>query len=156
VYEGWVKTSLKNKNTTPMNTSPITVHTQVHAPLARVWEYYTVPEHVMQWNHASDDWHCPTATSDFSVGGRFVYTMAAKDGSESFDFGGTFEEIDPLRRIVYVIDGNRCATVTFTPMGDVVEVSVSFDPEDMNSHELQQTGWQAILDTFARVVEVGE
>lgn len=139
-----------------MNTSSVTVYTQVRAPLARVWEYYTIPEHVMKWNHASDDWHCPAAMSDFSVGGRFVYAMATKDGSESFDFGGTFEEIVPLQRIVYVMDDGRRATVTFAPMGDAVKVSVSFDPEDMNSHELQQSGWQAILDSFARVLEVIE
>lgn len=135
------------------DTSPIVVSALVSTPVERVWEYYTVPEHVMKWNHASDDWHCPAATSDFSVGGRFVYTMAAKDGSESFDFGGTFEEIVPLQRIVYVMDDNRRATVTFAPMEDAVEVSVSFDPEDMNSRELQQGGWQAILDNFKQYTQ---
>lgn len=136
------------------DTSPIVVTTLVSAPVERVWEYYTVPEHVMQWNHASDDWHCPAATSDFSVGGRFVYAMAAKDGSVSFDFGGTFTEILQQERIAYTIDGDgRKVFVSFVQEGESVRVTVEFDPEHENSRELQQSGWQAILDNFKQYTQ---
>ena len=64
----------------------ITVKTTVKAPIEKVWKYWTKPEHITQWNNASDDWHCPTATNDLRVGGKFNFTMASKDGKMSFDF----------------------------------------------------------------------
>ncbi len=136
------------------DTSPIVVSALVSAPMALVWEYYTASEHVTQWNHASDDWHCPTATSDFVVGGQFSYTMAAKDGSVSFDFGGTFTEIIPQGRIAYTIDGDgRKVFVSFVSEGESVRVTVAFDPEHENSREMQQGGWQAILDNFKQYTQ---
>ncbi|NPU94828.1 MAG: hypothetical protein HPY82_23235 [Gammaproteobacteria bacterium] len=35
----------------------ITVETKVRAPASRVWQAYTTPEDIVQWNTASDDWH---------------------------------------------------------------------------------------------------
>lgn len=64
----------------------ITVSTTVNAPIATVWNAWTAPEHITQWCHASDDWHAPHAENDLRVDGKFLTTMAAKDGSVSFDF----------------------------------------------------------------------
>lgn len=75
--------------------SIITVVTTVHAPIEKVWKVWTEPEHVMQWNNASPDWHTPKAESDLREGGSFNYRMEAKDGSFGFDFGGTFDHIVP-------------------------------------------------------------
>lgn len=41
-----------------MKKSPIAVQASIAAPLQKVWDYWTGPEHVTQWNQASDDWHC--------------------------------------------------------------------------------------------------
>ena len=71
----------------------ITVEAIIEAPIEVVWNLWTNPEHVKHWNFASADWHCPTASSDFHVGGEFHYIMAAKDGSVEFDFCGTFTKI---------------------------------------------------------------
>ena len=57
----------------------ITVTATINAPINTVWEMFTAPEHVVNWNFASDDWHAPKATNELKVGGRFIYTMAAKD-----------------------------------------------------------------------------
>ena len=72
---------------------PIKVQNTIEAPIEIVWEYWTNPAHVKNWNFASNDWHCPRASSDFNVGGEFHYIMAAKDGSVEFDFCGTFTNI---------------------------------------------------------------
>ena len=69
--------------------SQITVEVEVSAPIDKVWEYYTKPEHITKWAFASDDWHCPRATNDLTVGGRFVTRMEEVDGDEGFDFSGT-------------------------------------------------------------------
>ena len=79
------------ETTTP---TVITVESTVNAPVSKVWEYWTKPEHIMQWCAASDDWHAPKADNDVRVGGKFSTTMAAKDGSFGFDFGGVYDVVE--------------------------------------------------------------
>ena len=132
----------------------ITVEDVVDAPLARVWAYWTSTEHVTKWNYASEDWHCPKAINNLSVGGRFVYTMAAIDCSMSFDFSGTYTEVVFGERIINQLDDGRMMSVFFEALGpDQTRVVETFDAEDENSLDLQRGGRQAILDNFKRVVE---
>ena len=71
----------------------ITVSNTVNAPVQKVWEYWTKPEHITKWNHASDDWHSPRAENDVRKGGKFSCRMEAKDGSFGFDFSGVYDEV---------------------------------------------------------------
>lgn len=131
----------------------VKVSATVNAPIEKVWSYWTLPEHIMQWNHASDDWHCPAAKNDLRVGKGFVATMATKDGSASFEFSGTYTDIDVHKRIAYVMDDGRKVEVLFEPTDEGVLVTELFDAENENSKEVQRQGWQAILDNFKRHVE---
>lgn len=79
--------------------------------------------------------------------------MAAKDGSFSFDFGGTYTEIVPLEKIAYVMEDGRKVGVLFKHEGDSVRVVETFDPETQNPKEMQRAGWQSILDNFKEYVE---
>jgi uncharacterized protein YndB with AHSA1/START domain len=130
----------------------ITVEATINAPIEVVWRAYNTPEDVTQWNFASDDWHCPTATADFRVGGTFSSRMEAKDGSQGFDFEGTYTKIVPNELIEYEF-GDRTAQITFeeTPQG--VFVQVTFDAEETFPPEYQKDGWQAILNNFKKHVE---
>lgn len=130
----------------------ITVETNVHAPIERVWQAYTTPGDIMQWNAASDDWHTTASSVDLRAGGAFSSRMEAKDGSMGFDFAGTYTNVVPNRLIEYSF-GEREAKVEFTERPEGVSVRVSFDAESTHSIEQQQAGWQAILDNFARHVE---
>lgn len=130
----------------------ITVETKVKAPINSVWKAYTSPEDILQWNAASADWHTTRADVDLRVGGAFSSRMEAKDGSFGFDFAGTYTNIVPNRLIEYAF-GDRAATVEFIEAADGVTVRVSFDAENTYPIEQQQSGWQAILDNFARHVE---
>jgi uncharacterized protein YndB with AHSA1/START domain len=130
----------------------ITVETKVHAPIAQVWQAYTTPDDIVQWNAASADWHTTRASVDLQVGGAFSSRMEAKDGSMGFDFAGTYTKIVPHTLIEYAF-GDRAATVEFVEASDGVTVRVTFDAETTFSHEQQQSGWQAILDNFKRHVE---
>ena len=130
----------------------ITVETTIAAPLAEVWRAYVTPEDIKAWNAASDDWHTTAASVDLREGGAFSSRMEAKDGSEGFDFAGTYTKIVPQERIEYAF-GDRTAQVSFTPHPENVTVRVTFDAETEYSEEQQRAGWQAILDNFARHVE---
>ncbi len=137
----------------PTNMDPITVETIVQAPLEKVWEFWSQPEHITKWNAASEDWHTPRAENDLRTGGKFSSRMEAKDGSMGFDFGGTYDEVKEHELIAYTMGDGRKVRVVFTPMGDKTLVSETFDPESENSREMQQGGWQSILDNFKNYVE---
>ena len=131
----------------------ITIEAEVNAPLEKVWNSWTTPEHIMNWCHASDDWHAPAATNDLRTDGRFSTTMAAKDGSFSFDFGGTYTEVIENESIKYTMDDGRKAIITFIREGDKTFIEESFEAENENSLELQRGGWQAILNNFKNYTE---
>ncbi len=136
-----------------MTRKQVEVKTLVRAPLKHVWTCWVTPKHVIGWNFASDDWHTPKANNELRVGGRFVYTMAAKDGSFSFDFSGTFIEITEHKKIITRLDDDRMVVVEFEDLGREVSVVETFEIEDENSEELQRQGWQAILDNFKKYSE---
>lgn len=132
----------------------ITVNTTIkNKTIAEVWDYFTNPKHVTNWNFASDDWHCPKAENNLEVGKSFTYTMAAKNGEMSFDFSGRYTEIENYSKINYVLADDRKIFVTFKETENGIEVVEIFDPETENSEELQQAGWQMILDNFKKYTE---
>ena len=131
----------------------ITVQTTVNTSLEKAWQFWTQPEHVMQWNNASDDWHCPKATNDLKVGGKFNYTMAAKDGSMSFDFEGKYTKVEEFSLIEYHIIDGRKVIVQFEKSNIGIQITESFDPENVHPDEFQQQGWQAILNNFKKYTE---
>jgi uncharacterized protein YndB with AHSA1/START domain len=130
----------------------ITVSTLVAAPIHEVWRAYTSPEDITRWNTASDDWHTTAASVDLRPGGKFSSRMEAKDGSFGFDFEGEYTLVQTHERIEYQF-GGRAAVVTFAPGAQGVAVTVQFDGEDTHTEEQQRSGWQAILDNFARHVQ---
>ena len=130
----------------------ITVETLIKAPVGKVWNAYTTPSDITQWNAASDDWHTTTSTVDLRVGGAFSSRMEAKDGSFGFDFAGTYTQIVPNELIEYSF-GDRVCAVEFMAGANGVTVRVTFDAETENPVEQQREGWQAILHSFAKHVE---
>lgn len=131
----------------------ITVETLVNAPIEKVWKYFTEPAYIKQWNNASDDWHTPKATNNLSIGGRFSYTMAAKDGSFSFDFGGVYDDIQENKYIAYTLGDGRKVDILFSSTGENTKITETFEAEEQNPIERQQGGWQAILNNFKKLVE---
>jgi uncharacterized protein YndB with AHSA1/START domain len=131
----------------------ITVQSNVKAPVEKVWQLWSLPEHITKWNNASDDWHTPSATNDLRTGGIFTARMEAKDGSFGFDFGGTYDEVKEHEVIAYTMGDGRKVKVTFSPEGDGTKVVETFDAENTHSIEMQRGGWQAILDNFKKYAE---
>ena len=131
----------------------ITVEILVKADLAKVWRAWNTPADIVEWNAASEDWHTTRSEVDLRAGGKFSARMEAKDGSEGFDFEGTYTRVVPRELVAYRMSDGREARVEFHPQEGGVLVRETFDAEDENPAEMQRQGWQAILDSFRRHVE---
>jgi len=137
-----------------MTATKITVQATVLGNSGKVWECYTSPKHIVRWNFASLDWHCPSASNDLQVGGKYIARMEAKDGSFGFDFWAVYDEIITNKKLAYTMGDGRQAAVIFDGMqNNTTTVTITFEAENVNPVDLQKTGWQAILNNFKQYVE---
>ena len=137
----------------PATKTAITVETTVNTLVEKAWDFFTNPVRIIQWYHASDDWHAPYADNDLREGGKFKTTMASKDGKMSFDFEGEYTLVVKHERIDYSIVDGRKVKIIFITDGSKTSIMEIFEPENTNSHELQRSGWQSILDNFKKYTE---
>lgn len=135
------------------NKAKVTVQAVIQAPVEKVWTYWTEPVHITKWNQASEVWHAPKAENDLRIGGTFVTRMEAKDGSMGFDFGGTYDVVKQHEAIGYTMEDGRRVDIAFVDKGSETEVIETFDLESTHSAEMQQAGWQAIMDHFKAYTE---
>jgi uncharacterized protein YndB with AHSA1/START domain len=131
----------------------ITIETLIKAPVEKVWEFWSSPNHITNWCNASEDWHAPKAENDLRTGGKFLTRMEAKDGSFGFDFGGEYDEVKEYENIAYTMGDGRKVNIMFTARGSETAIEESFEAENENSVEMQKAGWQSILDNFKKYVE---
>ncbi|MFV8325962.1 SRPBCC family protein [Flavobacterium sp. ZS1P14] len=131
----------------------ITVETIINAPIGTVWEKWTNPEDIVNWNNASDDWHTTRAENDLKAGGKFLSRMEAKDGSVGFDFSGTYDTVKSNELIEYTADDNRKVKIQFCNDNDKTKIIEIFEAENENPIAMQQSGWQSILDNFKKYTE---
>jgi len=134
----------------------IRISAMVNAPIDRVWDSWTKPEHITKWNFADDSWHCPSASNDLKVGGKYIARMEAKDGTLGFDFEATYDTIIDKQELTYTMPDGRKVTTIFVSDGNETSITTTFDAESENPVELQKQGWQAILDNFKKYVQLAE
>ena len=70
-----------------------------------------------------------------------------------FDFGGTYTKVDPMKKIAYTMGDGRTVDIDFISQGNTYKIVEKFEAEEENTLELQQGGWQAILNNFKKNVE---
>ncbi|XIE79545.1 SRPBCC domain-containing protein [Streptomyces sp. SBR177] len=104
--------------TTPADRELVITRT-FDAPVTRVWEAWTRPEHVRQW-YAAEALTMSVCEIDLRPGGAWRWGQRGPDGQEIV-FSGTYEEIVPAERLVY--------TELFEQMPGAapVRVTLSFD-----------------------------
>lgn len=137
-----------------MENNKITIQALVKGKIDQVWEKWTLPQHIVEWNNASSDWYTPSAENDLRTGGSFNFKMAARDGSFAFDFFGKYDEIVYGKKIAYTLGDGRKVVIEFTEDEQKVKIVETFEAEGVNSMERQRAGWQAILDNFKRYAEL--
>lgn len=138
-----------------MDAAKITVSATINTSLEKVWDFYTNPKHIINWNFADPSWHCPNAENDMRIGGTYKARMEARDGSFGFDFEAIYTEINQHESFSYEF-GGRKVTVLFKNLDNQTEVIVAFDPESENPIEMQKNGWQLILNNFKSYTETIE
>ena len=131
----------------------ISIEAVVNRARRDVWRLWNVPEHITQWNFASDDWRCPRAENDIRVGGRLCSRMEAKDGSFGFDFEAIYDEVIAEKKLAYTMTDGRQVETRFDDVAGATKVRIEFDPESSNPVDMQRDGWQAILNNFKRYAE---
>ncbi len=132
----------------------LNIEAMINAPIAKAWECYTLPKHIIHWNFADESWCCPSAENDLHVGGKYKARMEAKDGSFGFDFEGIYEAVEIENYLCYVLEDERKVKVWFEPNEASTKVIVTFDAENENPLEMQQGGWQSILDNYKKYTEL--
>jgi uncharacterized protein YndB with AHSA1/START domain len=131
----------------------ITVETTINAPVEKVWEFWNEPSHINNWCTATPEWHTINAANDLKTGGKFSSRMEAKDGSMGFEFGGIYDVVKTNEQINYTMGDSRTVDISFSKTGNGTKIVETFEAEDQNPVEMQQMGWQAILNNFKSYVE---
>lgn len=111
----------------------ITIERTFNAPLALVWEAWTQPEHIASW-WAPNGMKLDIITHEFTVGGKWKFSMPMPDGNE-FISEGIYKEIIPKEKIVFTAD--------FKPMTENVEIHALFsadgDKTNFTFHVIHET-----------------
>lgn len=131
----------------------ITISATVNQNIEKSWAAWILPEHIVNWNFASEDWQCPSASNDLRIGGRFNWRMEAKDGSFGFDFEGEYTNVVNHQIIEYKLGDERQVKITFEQVEGGTLVTEAFDAETENPIEMQQAGWQMILNNYKKYAE---
>lgn len=119
----------------------------------KVWELWTKEEFVKIWNVPFQDWHCPKVINDVRTGGTFDFRMEKKDGSEGFNYKGSYTLVIPFDRIELLQVNGRKSTVHFTEQDGDTTVIEQFEPEENTELRLQQEFCQSVLDKFKAFAE---
>lgn len=136
----------------------LVVRRTIQASAERLFAAWTAPRHLTRW-WGPGEITCPEAEIDLRVGGRYRLANRMPDGRIDW-ITGTFEAIEPPRRLVYswgIGEGTTSperVTVRFEPQGDATEVIVRHEriptPAARASH---RAGWQACLTGLAAYLE---
>ena len=119
----------------------------------KVWELWTIEGYVKIWNVPFQDWHCPKVINDVRTGGAFDFRMEKKDGSEGFNYKGSYTLVIPFGRIELLQVDGRKSTVHFTEQDGDTTVLEQFEPEEKTELRLQQEFCQSVLDKFKAFAE---
>lgn len=134
------------------NRPTVTATVEVNAPIEKIWELWSTPEDIIQWNNLSADWHTSYAENDLCTGGRFLFVMGLKDGSFSFNYTGTYTEVKTHALIAHTLDDGRKTTIIFTGTNPVI-IAETFEPTDTEPVEMQRDFCQAVLLSFKKYAE---
>jgi uncharacterized protein YndB with AHSA1/START domain len=95
----------------------LTIKRTFDAPVDLVWEAWTKPEHIIHW-WGPKGMTTKVVEHNFTVGGKWHYTMAMPDGSEFVSFGMYSVIVEPEKIF---------SSANFIPMTEGVEIQAFFE-----------------------------
>lgn len=122
----------------------------IRAPVGRVFEAWTRPEHLQSW-WGPGGVSCSAASVDLRVGGDYAIANHMPDGRTSW-IRGTFEVVDAPSKLIYTwaLDGAlppETVTVRFETCTGGTEVIVSHARiETEEARQGHERGWLGCLD----------
>jgi len=134
------------------NNEKLTASVEVYASKEKVWQMWATPQHIMQWNNISDEWHTPYVENNLEPQGRFLFRMELKDGSLGFDYKGRYDEVMRYEKISILLDDGRTTTITFSGSNPVL-ITERFDPDSNEPADMQRDFCQAVLNRFKKYTE---
>ena len=81
------------------------------------------------------------------------YSIILYNNSFSFEFEGVYTQVDLYKQVDYILADDRKVSVYFKEENNQTTVTEIFEAENENPIELQQQGWQAILNNFKNYTE---
>ena len=133
-----------------------TVTTNIESGMEKVWEHYTLPRHIINWNFPDPDWQCNNVENLLKVDGSFSYRMEEKVGDNGFEYSGTYTEIVPKSKIEFNLKDGRKVTLIFEELEGSVSLTRTFEVGSSSELEDEQIDWQAVLDNFRGYVMSGQ
>ena len=127
----------------------------IGAPVERVFEAWTRPEHMRRWA-CPEDAKITDLQVDLRVEGAYRLQMTGVDGSTHTAYG-VYREVEAPHRLVYTWDweeeehrmGETVVTVEFRSLGEGTEVALTHEgfpaKEATEGHNL---GWTSCLSQF--------
>ncbi len=135
-----------------MKENALTARIEINQPVALLWKIWNEPEHIMQWNAPSDEWINQKIENNLILGGGFLYVMAKKNGTESFNFSGTYTEIIEYEKIAYTLDDGRKSLIIFSGNNPVTLTEI-FEPISDLDLNMQQAFCQSGLQQLKAYAE---
>lgn len=109
----------------------------------------------MHWHNAGFGWGGGVINIDPKVGGGFDIEFKSPDGLSDFHLRGKYISIIHFTKIVYQLEDGRMVIVEFnTSSVHSTKIKMAIEAESENTVEKQTQGWQAILDNFAKFVQL--
>lgn len=134
----------------------ISVQTTINGAIDKVWEFWTLPEHIVKWNFPSEDWQTTSAENEVKLQGKFKYTMKEKKGSGGFDFEGIYTDVKVFSLIEYKLFDNRTGSIRFEENNGIVNLTEIFEPNSQDPEDLQRQWCQAVINNFKDYVELNK
>ena len=135
-----------------MEKTVITTSIEINIPIEKAWQIWNNPDDIIQWNNADQHWENQKVENDPHPGGKFLYEMRKKDGSDNFDFEGTYDEVIPHQLMNYTLTDGRQTKLIFEGSNPVTLTEI-FDAEPNLPVDMQKEFCQAVHKNFKNYAE---
>src|SRR5690606_37254305 len=140
--------------------STIRLHRVIAASPDKIYRAFTEPDAIASWLPPYG-FLCTVHELDARVGGRHRMSFRNFTTGESHSFGGSYLELVPGERLVYVdrfddpsLSGELRVTVTFRQVSVGTEMNIEQTGiPDLIPREACYLGWQDSLDKLGRLVQ---